>query len=60
MKEKLITLFLKLVAWAGDNIVIKEETLIDFIRKCDYNSDDYISISEFITALKDFLKRRII
>lgn len=60
MKEKLISLLLKLVAWASDNLVIKEETLIQFIKNCDYNNDDYISVSEFVTKLKDFLKRRII
>ena len=60
MKEKFIIILLRLVAWASDNLIIREDTLINFIKNCDFNNDGYISLSEFITKFKDFLKRRIV
>lgn len=58
MKEKIVVLFLKLAGWASNNIVISEDSLIDFIKSCDYDKDGYISLSEFIKRIKIFIGRK--
>ena len=57
MKEKLIALFLEIASFVAKNLKISENALIQFIQNADKDDDDYVSLSEFIIAIANYIKR---